>query len=312
MDAMLEGRIKALLNMGEDITHIHPNINKIDKAMDMLEFCMVQELFMTDVTKKADIIIGVKSAYEKTGVYVNAMRRLHLSQPLVESDLPDDWEVLTQMAQKLGDGENFNFKTSEDVWNEVREVAPVRFSGANYFRLERHRKRGMQWPIYLEDTPVLHLLDFRTDDGLGKYVYKQYQPRGMVQQILDKNLFDGKLEGYYLTTGRTLAHYNNAAQTKQTESLLKKHDEDVLLAPLGDEEKLGSKVILKSEYGESEALTVKYTSKVKEKTLFITFHHAKSRINALFGDEADELIFTARFKSVKVDIIPVSDEVACG
>jgi formate dehydrogenase major subunit len=267
---------------------------------------------MTDVTKKADIVIGVKSAYEKTGVYVNAMRRLHLSQPLVESDLPDDWEVLTQMAEKLGDGENFNFKTSEDVWNEVRVVAPVRFSGANYYRLERHRKRGMQWPIYLEDTPVLHLLDFRTDDGLGKYVYKQYESRGMVQQILDKNLFDDKLEGYYLTTGRTLAHYNNAAQTKQTPSLLKKHDEDVLLAPLEDEGKLGDRVILKSEYGESEALSVKYTNKVKRKTLFTTFHHAKSRINAVFGDEADELIWTARFKSVKVDVIPVGDEVACG
>ncbi|RLA66427.1 MAG: formate dehydrogenase [Epsilonproteobacteria bacterium] len=312
MDAMLDGRIKALLNMGEDITHIHPNVNKTDKAMDMLEFTMVQELFMTDVTKKADIIIGVKSAYEKTGVYVNAMRRLHLSQPLVKSDLPDDWEVLTQMAEKLGDGENFNFKTSEDVWNEVREVAPVRFSGANYFRLERHRKRGMQWPIYLEDTPVLHLLDFRTDDGLGKYVYKQYEPRGMVQQILDKNLFDGKLEGYYLTTGRTLAHYNNAAQTKRSQKLDSKYDEDILLAPLEDEGKLGDRVILKSIYGESEALSIKYTSKVKEKTLFCTFHHAKSRLNALFGDEADELIFTARFKSVKVDVIPVSDEVACG
>jgi len=312
MDAMLDGRIKALLNMGEDITHIHPNINKIDKAMDMLEFTMVQELFMTDVTKKADIIIGVKSAYEKTGVYVNAMRRLHLSQPLVQSDLPDDWEVLTQMADKLGDGENFNFKTSEDVWNEVREVAPRRFSGADYYRLARHRKRGMQWPIYHEDTPILHLLDFRTDDGLGKYVYKQYQPRGMVQQILDKNLFDDKLEGYYLTTGRTIAHYNNAAQTKQTEFLLKKHDEDVLLAPFGDEDKFGDRVILKSVYGESEALTVKYTDKVKKKTLFCTFHHAASRVNALFGDEADELIWTARFKSVKVDVIPVGDEVGCG
>ncbi len=312
IDAMLDGRIKALLNMGEDITHIHPNINKIDKAMDRLEFCMVQELFMTDVTKKADIIIGVKSAYEKTGVYVNAMRRLHLSQPLVQTDLPDDWEVLTHMANKLGDGKNFHFKTSEDVWNEVREVAPRRFSGADYYRLARHRKRGMQWPIYHEDTPILHLLDFRTEDGLGKYVYKQYQPRGMVQQILDKNLFDDSLNGYYLTTGRTIAHYNNAAQTKQTASLLKKHDEDVLLAPLGDEDKLGSKVILKSEYGESEALSVKYTDKVKKKTLFCTFHHAKSRINAVFGDEADELIWTARFKSVKVDIIPVGNEIACG
>jgi len=273
---------------------------------------MTQELFMTDIAKRADIVIGVKSAYEKTGVYVNAMRRLHLSQPLVKTDLPDDWEVLTQMAHKLGDGENFNFKTSEDVWNEVRVVAPRRFSGADYYRLERHRKRGMQWPIYHEDTPILHLLDFRTDDGLGKYVYKQYEPRGMIQEILDNEFYDDSLEGYYLTTGRTLAHYNNAAQTKKSSKLDVKYDEDILLAPRKDKDKFGDRVILRSPYGESEALSVKYTNKVKEKTLFCTFHHAKSRINALFGDEADELIMTARFKSVKVDVLPVGDEIGCG
>ncbi len=312
VDAMLDGKIKALLNMGEDILHIHPNINKTEKAINKLEFIMSQELFMTDIAKRADIVIGVKSAYEKTGVYVNAIRRLHLSQPLVKSDLPDDWEVLTQMAGKLGDGENFHFKTSEDVWNEVREVAPIRFSGANYYRLERHRKRGMQWPVHLEDTPVLHLLDFRTDDGLGKYVYKQYEPRGMVQEILDKKFYNDSLKGYYLTTGRTLAHYNNAAQTKRSEKLLTKYDEDILLAPLEDEDKLGDRVILKSQYGETEALKVKYTDKVRSRTLYSTYHHSKSRINALFGDECDELILTARFKSVKVDVIPVGDEIACG
>jgi len=311
VDAMIEGRIKGLLNMGEDITHIHPNLNKIDKAIKKLDFLMVQELFMNDIAQRADMVIGVKSAYEKTGVYVNAMRRLHLSQPLVESDLPDDWEVLTWMAQKLGDGENFYFKSSEDVWNEVREVAPLRFSGANYYRLERHRKRGMQWPIYHEDTPILHLLDFRTEDGLGNYVYKQYEPRGMVQEILEKRFYDEGLDGYYLTTGRTLAHYNNAAQTKRSQKLDTKYDEDVLLVPIEDEGKFGERVILKSRYGESEALTVRYTDKVRARTLFCTFHHAKSRINALFGDECDELIMTARFKSVKVDVIPVGDEVAC-
>jgi formate dehydrogenase major subunit len=202
-------------------------------------------------------------------------------------------------------------KTSEDVWNEVRVVAPRRFSGAAYYRLERHRKRGMQWPIYHEDTPILHLLDFRTDDGLGKYVYKQYEPRGMIQEILDKKFYDDSLEGFYLTTGRALPHYNNAAQTKRTESLYNKHSEDTLLASVEDEGKFGDKVILKSEYGETEALSVRYTDKVKPKTLFVTFHHAKSRINAIFGDESDELILTARFKSVKVDIIPVGSEVAC-
>ncbi len=311
IDAMLEGKIKALLNMGEDIMHIHANLNKINKAIGNLEFIMTQELFMTEIAKRADIVIGVKSAYEKTGVYVNAMRRLHLSQPLVQSDLPDDWEVLTQMAIKLGDGKNFGFTTSEDVWNEVREVAPRRFSGADYYRLERHRKRGMQWPIYHEDTPILHLLDFRTEDGLGRYVYKQYQPRGMVQEILDNVFYKEGFEGYYLTTGRVLAHYNNAAQTKRSTLLDSKYDEDLLLASIEEEGRFGDKVILRSRYGESEVLSVRYTDKIKPRTLFCTFHHASSRINTLFGDECDALVMTACFKSVKVDVIPVGDEVAC-
>jgi len=52
-------------------------------------------------------------------------------------------------------------------------------------------------------------------------------------------------------------------------------------------------------------LSVKYTNKVKARTLFTTFHHAKSRINAIFGDERDELIMTARFKSLRVTVVPV-------
>jgi len=302
IDAMIDGKIKALLNMGEDISHIHPNINKTDKALDKLEFIMVQELFMTDIAKRADIIIGVKSAYEKTGVYINAMRRLHLSQPLVESDLPDDWEVLQMIDNKMG-GE-FNYPNSEAVWEEVTQVAPQRFSGAKYYRLERHRKRGMQWPIYHEDTPVLHLLDFRTDDGLGKFVYKQYEPRGMVQEILNKSFYTDGLDGFYLTTGRTLAHYNNSAQTKRSKKLLTKYDEDIILASIEDEGKFGDRVKLQTQYGETATLSVKYSNKIRPRTLFATFHHSKSKINAIFGDECDELIMTARFKSLRVRVIP--------
>lgn len=299
INGMLDGRIKALLNMGEDISHIHPNINKIEKALNNLDFIMVQELFMTDIAKRADIIIGVKSAYEKTGVYINAMRRLHLSQPLVKSNLPDDWEVLQKMDNKLNG--DFNYKTSEDVWQEVTEVASERFSGAQYYRLERHRKRGMQWPIYNEDTPILHLLDFRTNDGLGKYVYKQFKPRGMILDILNNKFY--KSDDFYLTTGRTLAHYNNSAQTRRTATLLKKHNKDIILASPEDKEMLGDKIRLQTEYGETSILNIKYKNEIKPKTLFSTFHHSESRINAIFGDDADELIITARFKSLKVKII---------
>ena len=298
IDGMIDGDIKALLNMGEDIAHIHPNLNKIDKALQNLELIMVQELFMSEIAKKADIVIGVKSAYEKTGVYVNAMRRLHLSQPLVKSDLPDDWEVLQLINNKMGG--NYNYTNSNDVWDEVREVAHRRFSGASYMRLQRHRKRGLQWPIYTEDTPRLHQLDFRTEDGLGEFHYHQYKLRGMVKEILEN-----QLTNYYLTTGRTIAHYNNAMQTKQSQSLVDRYSEDLLLVCEDDAKEFTSqRVILKTIHGQTTPLRVKFTDKIKPKTLFCTFHYANSKINYLFGDESDELIKTASFKSVKVEIIP--------
>jgi formate dehydrogenase major subunit len=167
----------------------------------------------------------------------------------------------------------------------------------------------MQWPIYHEDTPILHLLDFRTDDGLGSYNYHQYKMRGMVEEILQDRL--GSDDSYYLTTGRILAHYNNSAQTKRSQKLVTKYDEDIVYAPIEDEDKFGDKVILKSQYGESEALTIRYSDKIKPNTIYTTFHHASSCINALFGDESDELVMTARFKSIKVQIIPVGDEIGC-
>ncbi len=297
VEEMLQDKVKAVLNMGEDITHIHPNLNKIEKAIEHLEFIMVQELFMTDIAHKADIVIGVKSAYEKTGVYVNAMRRLHLSQPLVKTDLPDDWEVIKLLDNKLGG--SYSYESSKDIWDEVREVAYRRFSGADYHRLEKHRKRGLQWPVHTEDTPILHQLDFRTDDGYGYFKYNQYKLRGMIKEITQNSL-----TGYYLTTGRTLAHYNNAAQTKQSERLNSRYDEDILLVCEEDAADFTSeKVILKTEHGQTNPLTVKITDKVEPKTLFVTFHHASSRINTLFGDECDELILTAAFKSVKVEVI---------
>jgi len=297
VDEMLEGCIKAVINMGEDLTHVHPNSNKVNRALDNVEFIMVQELFMTEIANRADIVIGVKSAYEKTGVYVNAMRRLHLSQPLVKSDLPDDWEVIKLLDNKLGG--TYAYEDSKQIWDEVREVAYRRFSGASYNRLERHRVRGLQWPVHTEDTPILHQLDFRTEDGYGEFYYHQYELRGMVEEIHEK-----RLTGYHLTTGRTLAQYNNASQTSRSERLNKRYDETILLVHENDAVDFTSeKVILKTEFGQSAPLTVKFTDKVQPKTLFCTFHHSKSKINNLFGDRCDELILTAAFKSLKVEVV---------
>lgn len=299
IDAMVEGKIKALYNISEDIAHIHPNQNKIHAALSNLDLIVVNELFDNEITKFADIIFGVKSAYEKTGVYINAERRLHLSQPLINVMMPDDWEVIAEISKRYGT--DLGFKSPRDVWEAVRIDAPIRFGGASYEKLEANRLRGLQWPVQEEDLPVLHIDRFRTQDGMGTFYYHQYEPRGQVEELLNAQSH----EGYYLTTGRILVHYNNSAQTKACDKLSRSHSEDTLLVSVEDEEFFEYKdfVVLKSEYGQSAPLRVKVSSTVKKGTLFTTFHHAKSNINFLFGDESDELIKTARFKSIKVEVI---------
>ena len=297
INAIDEGEIKVLFNMGEDIAHIHPNQTKIHRALEKLEMLVVNELFDNEITKFADVVFGVKSTYEKSGVYVNAERRMHLSQPLIENDLPDDWEVIQGIAKALGT--DFGYESSRDVWSEVQVAVPKRFSGASYDKLIEKRVDGLQWPVFEEDTPILHKEAFRTKDGFATLRYKPWYLRGMVRELLHK-----KRKLFYLTTGRVIAHYNNAAQTKESPKLLKRHSEDVVLVSKADASMVEGKekIVLRSRYGKSEPLKYKLTDTIPQGTLFVSFHHAKSKVNFLFGDESDELTKTARFKSVKVCI----------
>lgn len=298
-DAIFNDEVKAIWNIGEDLAHIHPNLNRVHKALNKLDFLIVNEVMENEVTKFADIIFGVKSGYEKTGVYINAERRLHLSQPLIDSDLPDDWEILQGVEKELKN--SWNYKTSKDVWSEVQKVAKKRYSGADYEKLAENRLSGLQWPIKEVDTPILHLDDFRTVDGLGVFHYHQYKLRGQIAELLKNR----EHTDFYLSTGRTIAHYNNAVQTKATERLLKIHSQDILLVSDKDREFFKNKkfVVLKTKFGESGKLPIRISNKIKKGTMFSTFHHPESRINFLFGEDRDELIKTAQFKSIKVKVL---------
>lgn len=297
IDAVSAGKIKAIFNMGEDLAHIHPNQNKIRKALKNLELLIVNELFLNEITKYADIVFGVKSAYEKRGVYINAERRLHLSTPLAKSNLPDDWEVISEISKRLG--VKVDYQSSKDIWDEVRVIANERFSGATYEKLEKEPLRGLQWPVFEKDTPILHKKEFATKDGYGHFKYHGYKLRGMFKELSEK-----KDPHFYLTTGRVIAQYNNAAQTNKCEKLAKRYKEDILLVSEKDraffEEK--EKVVLISKYGKSKPLKIKFSKNLKRGTLFCTFHYAKSHINYLFGDECDEYVKTANFKSIKVKV----------
>ncbi len=187
-------------------------------------------------------------------------------------------------------------------WNQ-RKVK-TRFNGATYHKLSKNRNRGMQWPIEKEDTPILHIEKFRTQNGKGYFQYHRYKLREQIKKLVEKETF--LKNEFYLTTGRTIVHYNNSAQTIRTEALNSRYDKDIVLASKEDEQRIGSnQIIIKTPYGQTAILPVKYTKNIRPGTLYTTFHHPESKINFIFGDEADELILTARFKSIRVEIEPV-------
>ena len=89
--------------------------------------------------------------------------------------------------------------------------------------------------------------------------------RGMVQELIAQKRTD-----FYLTSGRVLEHYNNAAQTKESEKLLKRHSEDVVLVSAEDATFFEAKeqIVLRSHYGKSNPLKFKITKKVKKGNTF--------------------------------------------
>lgn len=286
VEAIHEGTIKTLYNVGEDLAHVHPNQNSMQSALRKLDMLVVHELFETQVTKFAHVVFGVKSAYEKRGIYINAERRLHLSSPLVQSPLPDDWEVMQLVAQKMGKPSSYS--DAQQIWQEVQEVASSRFGGASYELLQDN---PLQWPIeHGEGSEVLHTQSFRTDDRLGHFHYHRYKPKSYSKEFI-------------LTTGRVLYHYNNGAQTKQSEMIAKLYPEDIVEVSEADRELFDcQKIIIKSDYGQTSELKIVFNPSLKSKTLFTTFHHAKSKINFLFGDGCDDMIHTAQFKAIEVNV----------
>src|SRR5690606_31621534 len=75
-DAAIAGKLKALWLIGEDVVQTDPNTTKVMEAMDALELLVVQELFMTETARHADVILPGASFLEKSGTFTNGERRV--------------------------------------------------------------------------------------------------------------------------------------------------------------------------------------------------------------------------------------------
>jgi len=295
-DAAISGKLKALWIMGEDVAQTDPNQNHVLNALNNLDLLIVQEIFMSETAKLADVVLPGTSFLEKSGTFTNGERRIQAVRAAVKplSGCKTDGQIMVDMINYLG----YNQLSADPdiLLKEISNIVPF-FVGVKWTELE---KNGKQWPVKAngEDTKILHIDSFTR--GKGKFHFFDWQES---PELIDHS----KQYPFILTTSRILEHYNAATMTRRTdnEQLV---DKDILLINAEDAANKGiksdSKVKLTSDRGEIE-LMAKTSPKLKPGVLFTTFHFPELMVNRITGDVSDTETLCPEYKVVAVDINPV-------
>lgn len=290
------GNIKALYIMGENPMISDPNLNHTDEALKRPEFIVVQDIFHTETTPYAHVILPATSFAEKNGTCVNSDRRvLRVRKALnAPSEARQDWQIISQIAEKMG--KPFpNYLNESEIYLEIAKVTPM-MSGINYDRL---KNGGIQWPCLSPEDPgtsTLYLEKFSTPSGKAKL-----NPVDFVSQ----NETTTDKYPYLLNSGRILYQYHTATMSRKCDSLnsfaneafVMMHPNDAIKAGLTN----GEMVRVFNIRGELQTkLTI--SDEVLEGELFMPWHYAEARVNNLTRDELDPFSKIAPFKLSAVNV----------
>jgi formate dehydrogenase major subunit len=285
VELAVEGTLKAMYIMGEDPALTDADANHVRKALESLDFLVVQNIFMTETAKYADVFLPAALYAEKDGTFTNTERRVQRIRKAIEppGDTRPDWEILQDLGKRMGIP--WHYDSPEDIFEEIRTVVP-QYAGMTYDRLGT---TGLQWPCPTEDhpgSPYLHKGQFTRGRGLLQGI-----PFQAPAELTDEEY------PMLLTTGRMLYHYNISTRISQNLEWLRPHElaelnpEDATRMGVADDD-----VVRVTSRRGSITTRVTVTDKVPPGTVFMTFHYAESPVNELTNAEGDPVTMTAEFK----------------
>jgi formate dehydrogenase major subunit len=292
-DAALDGKLKAIWIIGEDVVQTDPNTQKVIRALESTDLVIVQELFMTETAKYADVILPGASFLEKNGTFTNGERRVQAVRQVVkpiEGTKPDG-QIIVDIMNKMG--YNQPDYTPDGMLEEISQIVPF-FAGISW---ERLGKNGLQWPVAKDgtDTQILHKTDFKRGKG-----YFEFNPWEETVELTEH----AKDYPYILTTNRELEHYNCGAMTRRTANEQILQDDYLMINPNDAKSHLineGDYVCLESPRGKVD-VKVRITDEVKQGILSTTFHFPEIMINNITGDVHDSEAMCPEYKVVAVRI----------
>jgi formate dehydrogenase major subunit len=300
MHAMERGELRGMYVIGENPVQSDADGRRVRRLFAGLDVLVVQDITMTATAQMADVVLpGCAGWAEGTGTFTNSERRVQLGRQSLDppGEARDDCLIVQDLANRLG--ANWDYESSEAIWDEVRAVAPHLFGGMSYQRLIDCQ--GLQWPCPDESHPGSPVLHTRLWDQVVEprvpFKPSEYDP---VADVVDDEF------PLVLTTGRRLEFFNTGVQTRaypsarRQEELLWMHPDDA--ADYGIER--GELVRIRSRRGEL-TLRAGFDAGLSPGLLFMTLHFPdQTPTNVLTIEATDPVAGTAEFKASAVAIEP--------
>ena len=263
---------------------------------------MVQDIFLTATAELADVVLPAAASWcEADGTVVNSERRVQRIRKALEppGEARDEIWIVSEIARRMG--HEWGTRTAEDVWNEVRRVAPLTFGGMSYERLGENY--GLQWPCPDESHPGTLFLHDRL---WQEPIVGPPAPFSVVEHEGPVEMPDDDFP-FLLTTGRRLDSYNTGVQTAGYTNPMRK-GETLDLSP-EDAERLrladGDLVRVSSRRG-SLVAPARVDYSLRPGLVFMTFHFQDDvSVNVLTIDATDPKAGTAEFKACAVNVEPI-------
>jgi formate dehydrogenase major subunit/formate dehydrogenase alpha subunit len=198
-----EGQLRALYIMGENPALSDPDINHTVKAFKKLDFIVVQDLFLTETAKLADVVLPAASFAEKDGTFTNTERRVQCIRKALDppGEAKEDSWIIRELSERMG--YPMRYSLTEEIFQEIGSVWQG-IAGLTYTKID---KNGVQWPCPTLEHPGT------------PYLFKGSFPRGkaafsVVEYTPSQELPDDKYP-FMLSTGRHLFHYHTGTMIRK-------------------------------------------------------------------------------------------------
>jgi formate dehydrogenase major subunit len=281
MHAIHAGDIRAMYILGENPAMSDPDLTNARAALARLGHLVVQDLFLTETARYADVILPASAWPEKTGTVTNTNRQVQMGRPALTppGDARPDWWIIQEIARRIG--LDWHYSGPREVFAEMAGLMPS-LTHITWERLET--ENAVTYPCddaTHNGNEVVFGDGFPRTGGRARLVPATPSPP---DEIPDQDY------PLVLCTGRQLEHWHTGAMTRRSEILDEREPEAAAFMCASELERAGlaagEKASLATRRGEIE-IAIRCDDAVPDGMIFVPFCYAEAAANLLTNPALD-------------------------